>query len=57
MGTFTMMNGDTLAEVYPVQCTTQKRNKKRGKGAEQGKWAQLQERQLDKLLTQVRQEF
>ena len=28
---------DTLAEVYPVQCTTQKQNKKREKGAEQGK--------------------
>ena len=28
---------DTLVEVYPVQCTTQKQNKKRGKGAEQGK--------------------
>ena len=28
---------DTLAEVYPVQCTTQKQNKKRGKGVEQGR--------------------
>ena len=30
-------DGDTLAEVYPVQCTTPKQNKKRGKGAERGK--------------------
>ena len=26
-----------LAEVYPVQCTTQKQDKKKGRGAEQGK--------------------